>query len=709
MMNLAFHTANVVLLYFVLLGMSGFRWRSAAVAALFALHPLQVDTVAWIAERKNVLSTLFWLLTLLAYLRYARKPDRARYSLVFILYALGLMSKPMLVTIPCVLLLFDFWPLRRIDAPWALAAVSGDNTPVFVRTKPARLIIEKLPLFALALISGIITIIGHQRLGLIVTTAKLPLPQRFATAAASYCAYLKKTFWPADLAVFYPIPQHRPLVDILVAVCVLAVVTVVVVKLLRRAPYLGVGWFWFLGTLVPVIGILQVSDQAMADRWAYVPLIGIFIMLVWGLSDLLGGRRYGKEILSALSAAVLLTLAVVTHRQLGYWQNTTTLFQHALDVTENNVAAHNALGDELYKQGKWPESEVEFRKALQIAPNFPTALSGLGLLAAREGDKAKAIGYFNTVLQKNPGYSDAHYELGNIYAAQGKFAEAAEHYALSLREKPDSADAHNNLGVMDLRLGKPQAAIDEFKAALNIKSDFPEAHVHLGDALSELNRPEVAKTHYAEAVRQKPDFAYAHLRLGLGFAQSGDLDEAIAEFLTVTKLEPTNAMVYNHLGKVFVAQNRLDNAAKAFAKAVQLDPANADFQARLATTLAYQGKTAEAVTVYQDALRLKPDSPAALRNLAWILATNPKPEIRNGAEAVKLAEHVNALLPKPEPTYLEVLDAAYAEAGRFDDAIKTAEKVRQLCTNDQQKIIADRAGKRLELYKAGKPFHETGP
>jgi tetratricopeptide (TPR) repeat protein len=709
LMNLAFHAANVVLLYFVLLRLTGSPLRSAMVAALFALHPLQVDTVAWIAERKNVLSTLFWLLTTLAYVRYARKPDTRRYALVFVLYALGLMSKPMLVTVPCVLLLLDYWPLRRVQAKWAIPQTAGASAPEFVAATPGRLIIEKLPLFALALISGIITIIGHQRIGLLATTEQLPLSGRFISSLVSYAAYLKKAVWPADLAVFYPLPKHWPVQEIVGAAVVLAIVTILALKFLRQKPFLAVGWFWFLGTLVPVIGILQVSDQAMADRWAYVPLIGMFVVVVWAASDLLSGRPYAKQVLSVSAAAVLITLAVVTHRQLGYWQDTKTLFQHALAVTTNNAVAHNGLGDELYHEGKYKESEAEFLEALRIAPNSLRSLSGLGVLYFHEGNTDKAMSYFNTVLQKNPHYSDAHYELGNIFASQGKYAEAADQYAAAIRSRPDLADAHNNLGAMLLRLGRQSEAMDEFKTALRLRPNFPEAHVQLGRLLASMGRRDAARLEFEEAVRLKPDFVFARIQLGLILGQSGEINAAVVQFLDAIKYDPTNATAFYNLGAAYAAEKRLDLAADNFARAARLDPNDADTQGRLAAVLAVQGKSAEAARAYREALRLKPDWPNALRDLAWLLATDPKPEIRNGEDAVKFAEHANALAPKPDARFLEALDVAYAEAGRFDDAIKTAEKVQQLATAAKQTNVADRATQRIALYKAGKPYHQAAP
>ena len=713
--NLLLHMANSVLLLAVVYRMTGALWRSAFVAALFAWHPLHVESVTWVAERKDVLSGFFWLLTMLFYVRYAREfkvpgsKFKVHYVLALVFFVCALMSKPMAVTLPFVLLLMDWWPLKRVyDFRFTNDEPQGTQTNP-ARATPGKLAVEKLPFFALAAASSIITFSVQKAGHAVALLENIPWSERIANALVAYASYLRKTVWPDDLAIFYPFQHQLPAWQWLGAALLLAALTGLAVATAKKRSYFAVGWFWYLGTLVPVIGLVQVGEQSLADRYTYLPLIGVFIILAWGIADLTQPWPGRIIILKVAAAGVLAGCLLLTAIQTRYWRDSITLFTHDLAVAKDNSVAHANIADALDKQNKVAEAKAEFMKALKLDPESPRTLNGLGELYAQDGDVTNAVNYFNAALRRRPLYSDAHYNFGNLLAAHGKFTEAADHYILSLREKPGSAEAHNNLGVMCLHLGKPDEAADEFQAALNIQPDFPEAHVQMGDVLSDLQQPVPAQAHYAEAVQQKPDFAYAHLRLGLGLAQDGDVEDAVAQLLTVTKLDPTNATAYNDLGRIFIAQKNFDSAAEVFAKAVQLDPANADFQARLATTLAYQRKIAEAVKVYQDALRLKPDLPIALRNLAWILATDSKPEIRNGAEAVKLAEHANALIPKPDPSYLEVLDAAYAEAGRFDDAIKTAEKVQQLCTNEQQKVIADRAAKRLELYKAGKPFHETSP
>jgi tetratricopeptide (TPR) repeat protein len=719
--NLLFHAANSVLLLATLRKMTGALWPSAFVAALFAWHPLHVESVAWIAERKDVLSAFFWLLTMLFYCRYVEalreKSPRTKklYFLTLLFFICGLMSKPMVVTLPFVLLLMDYWPLKRVYESKSATYEAKDGGPEnqSAHSKAGaisfgRILLEKIPFFSLALVSCVVTFVAQRVGGAVAPLEIVPLTQRIQNVPVSYVQYLIKMLWPSDLAVFYPLEPHWPVWKWAGAALLLVTISAAAIALAKKRPYLAVGWFWYVGTLVPVIGLVQVGEQALADRYTYLPLIGIFIALAWGVDDLTRTWPARCAFLKLAATAVLVACICLTTVQAGYWKDPITLFRHDLAVAKDNSVAHANIGEALDKQGKTEEAKAEFMKAMNL-PGSPRALNGLGELYAREGDTAKAVSYFNAAFRKRPLYSDAHYNFGNLLAIQGKYFEAAEHYALALREKPNSADAYNNLGAMCIRLGKTNEAMADFKAALRIDPDFPEAHSQLGGVLLSLGYADAARAEYAQAVRLKPGSVASRLRLGLLLGQKGELDEAIFQFLDVTKREPTNIAAYYNLAAAYAAQNKLDAAAENFAIAARLDPKDADVRGRLAATLAVQGKTEEAVKVYREALRLKPDWPLPLRDLAWLLATNPKPAVRNGEEAVKLAEHANALLPKPNPIFLEALDAAYAEAGRFDDAIKTAEKVRQLATTAQQKQVADRAAQRIALYKTGKPFHEAVP
>jgi tetratricopeptide (TPR) repeat protein len=708
--NLLLHMANAVLLLAVLKKMSGALWRSACVAALFAWHPLHVESVAWIAERKDVLSGFFWLLTMLFYLRYVEASSNKSaekkkwYGLTLLFFVCGLLSKPMVVTLPFVLLLVDCWPLRRIAG---CGARSGEPGEAAAALPLSRVVREKIPFFALALISSVITFAVQKSGGAMAALEHIPMKQRIPNALVSYVLYLRKMFWPPDLAVFYPFNHHLPAWQWAGAAILLGLISALAIALLKKLPYVAIGWFWYLGTLVPVIGLVQVGEQALADRYTYLPLVGIFIVLAWGAADLTEGWPGRRAILKSGATAVLGACIFLTVTQAGYWKNSVALFTHAANVTKNNSLAHVNLGAAYDKLGLVDKAKAEFNTALQIDPDSSGTLNGLGELYEHGGNPAKAIDYFNSALRKRPFYGDAHYNLGNVLAAEGNYAEAAEHYAAAIHVKPDSADAYNNLAAMDMRLGKVNEALNEFGTALEIQPDFPEAHVQLADLLVDMGHPEAAWPHYLEAMRLKPGIVHGNVRFGLLLGRKGELDAAISQFLDAIKLQPTNVTVYYNLGAAYAAENKLDAAAENFAHAAKLAPNDADLQGRLAATLAVAGKSEEAVKAYREALQLKPDWAPAMRDLAWLLATCPKAAVRNGEEAVKLAERANALMPKPDPGFLEALDAAYAEAGRFDDAIKTAEKVRQLALAAQQQNVVDHAAQRIALYKAGKPYHEA--
>ena len=375
--NLLLHIANALLLFRLLLRMTGALWRSAFVAALFALHPLHVESVAWVAERKDVLSTLFWMLTLGAYLRYRERPTGTRYLATLFLFALGLAAKPMLVTLPFVLLLLDCWPLGRMPSPRSLLP----------------LVREKAPFFVLAALSSVITFWVQSHWGAVVLS--IPLKERLANALVSYVGYGAKMLWPVNLACFYPHPlDGLPLWQAAGALLLLAGVTVAVVRAGRRLPYLAVGWLWYLGTLVPVIGLVQVGAQAMADRYTYVPLIGLFVMLSWGAGSLAAKGPLPKIATAALSAALLAALLPLTWSQISHWKDSETLFAHALEVTDRNLLAHNNLGNALARQGRLEEAEFHLVEALRLRPDYAAAQNNLGILRLRQGRFEEAAGHF---------------------------------------------------------------------------------------------------------------------------------------------------------------------------------------------------------------------------------------------------------------------------------------------------------------------------
>ena len=441
--NLLFHIANTLLLFGLLRRMTGALGGSAFVAGLFAVHPLHVESVAWVAERKDVLSTLFWMLTLWAYVEYVRRPGLRRYWAVLLFFALGLMAKPMLVTLPFVLLLLDFWPLGRMGLGpnpadgWALSRDGWATT--------VRLVWEKLPLLALTVMSSIVTLVVHRRGGAVISLGATPLNLRVANALVSYVAYIGQMLWPARLAVLYPYAQSLPGWWTAGAFLGLMAISVAVIRAGPRRPYLLVGWLWYLGTLVPVIGLIQVGDQARADRYTYIPLIGLFIVVAWGVPDLMVRWPFRRIALPAAAGLVSLACVIAARGQLRYWQDSTTLWTHALAVTTGNTIVHNNLGVVLADQGKLEEAIAHYSEALRIKADSADAHNNLGVALADQGKLEEAIAHYSEALRIQPDYADAHNNLGVALADQGKLDEAIAHFSEALRIKPDYIKARDNL------------------------------------------------------------------------------------------------------------------------------------------------------------------------------------------------------------------------------------------------------------------------
>jgi len=621
--NVLLHVLNVLLVFLVLRRMTGAYWRCLVLAALFAVHPLQVDTVAWVAERKNLLGALFWLLTTWAYLRYVevkrakpkvQSPDRtdeglalaaasgsrgeARpsgalfwYCVAVALFACGLMCKPVLVTLPFVLLLLDYWPLRRFQpapADWQISRLG-------------RLTGEKAPLFLLACASSLVTVAGHHSMGLLSDSAARTLDGRMENALVSYLRYLGKTFWPSNLAVFYPYPAAWAPGLVGLSGVLLCAISVLAASQWRRRPWLCVGWCWFLGVLVPFIGLVQAGEQAMADRFMYLPLVGLLIIVVWGGTEL--GGQWPRWIRAGLAGAGIAALAVGAHRQAGYWRDSATLWSHALACTQDNVVAEANLGLVRLDQGRPAEAIALLQKALDLQP---------GLTAARTG-------------------------VAYALLKQGKLTEAVTNFQAVLDTQPNAAEALAGLANALLRQGQTNAAIARWEQALVLKPAYPQARGNLGDTLLQLGRT-------TEAISQ-----------------------------------------YEQL--------------------VQLEPADPQAQFNLGCALAATGRVREAVAHYRAALKTDAHLIPPLNNLAWILATCPDGSLRNGAEAVKLAQEANRIAGGGQAGILDTLAAAYAEAGRFPEAVETAERALQLADSQGNKPLAERLQKKLGLYQTGLPYH----
>ena len=510
--NLLFHIANTLLLFGILKKMTSRIWPSAFVAVAFALHPLHVESVAWVAERKDVLSGFFWMLTIAAYIRYTERPGFSRYLLVFLAFGLGLMAKPMLVTLPFVLLLLDYWPLQRfhLDRPGPNKAQHKSKTVANAarNSKFRSLFIEKTPFLALAGISSIITFVVQQRAMHMETGGDMALNVRIANAIVSYLGYIVKMFYPRHLAVLYPhLGENLPLWQVIVAFLTLAAISAGVIYMARRRRYLAVGWLWYLGTLVPVIGLVQVGVQAMADRYTYLPAIGIFIILTWGVSELLAKWRYRKITLEIAAGIVLVAILICTRMQLRYWQNNFTLFERTLDVTENNFIMHYNYGNILSGKDRFDEAITYYNKTLQINPQYYNAYNNKGLALLEQDKIDDAIACFDRTLELKPDYNRAHFSMGMAMARLDRLDEAVKYFNRALEKTPYWAEAHYSLAVVYHRQGKLGLAAAQCAEALRLDPGHLKANVSLAYALFELGQTQSAIEHYYRILQLAPDNA----------------------------------------------------------------------------------------------------------------------------------------------------------------------------------------------------------
>ncbi|MBT3923624.1 MAG: tetratricopeptide repeat protein [Nitrospina sp.] len=538
--NLGIHIASVLLLFIVFLRMTGALWQSGFVAALFALHPLNVESIAWISERKNVLSTFFWLLTLWAYIRYTEKPTIGKYGWVALFLALGLMSKPMLVTLPFVLLLLDYWPLNRWKPENQKENLHGEQTGS--QASFSRLIQEKIPLFVLT-IGSIITTFMVQKLGGAVKSVEaFPVQERIVNAFVSYLSYLQKMVWPSGLSIFYPHPENAlPVWKGLLSALLLLFLTLWVIRKARSKPYVGVGWFWYLGTLIPVIGLVQVGAQAMADRYAYVPLIGIFIIIAWGLPDLLNKWRYKKKT-PIIFAGLLIPLMVVTWMQVGHWKDGVTLWKHAIKVQSNIypefARAYNNLGFALKREGRFADAITQYKTAIKINPEFSKPYNNLGNVLRKVNESDEAIVYFKEAIRVKPDNSLAYINLGSAMLYKGEMEEAITHFRKAIKISPDNALAYSNLGTTLAKTGKLEEAIIQFKEAIRVNPGLAMPHTNIGIALAQNGKSDEAIVHFRKAIGINPDYALAHFSLGNVLFQKGETQEAVTHFREAVRLNP---------------------------------------------------------------------------------------------------------------------------------------------------------------------------
>lgn len=654
--SVLWHALNAVLAFVVVRRLTGAFWTSAFGAALFAWHPLRVESVVWITERKDVMSGCFFLLTVWAYAAYVRRkagtvssppsefsvsdlsrPAGRFYLLALALFFGGLMCKPMLVAVPVVLLILDVWPLRRIDLTAPLRSW-GPNA--------ARLALEKLPFFVLSAVTSVVTVLMQQDKGAFVLD--LPLAARLGNAAVSVARYLGKLFWPVDLTVVYPHPGYWPAAAVLGATALIIVLTAAGWRQRGARPWILAGWLGFLAALLPASGIVQVGFQAMADRYTYVPVIALQFALLWTLRDLPWLRRHGWQAASA-AGVVLLGCAGRTWNQQATWRDPATLFRHALAVTERNDVAHALLGYTLAGLRQTDEALLHARRALELNPRNETARFTIARVHEQNGDLDAAIATYRQILEFNPGDAESDYRAGLLLLRLGRNEEAHAHLRSAARTHPELVQRHVDAGMAELLHARPQLALGQFQTALALNPDEPTAHFGAGLALAQLERnddairhhetavrlrpnypearaelgllllsrglPAEAEPHFVAALKTSPRFALAHLGLGRCADQLGRMEEAAASFERALEFAPNEPAVHRALAQSLGRRQRFDDAARHYRRAVELKPHDAELHAELGYVLVLAGRRADGLRAWRTALELDPAFPGLRERL----------------------------------------------------------------------------------------------
>jgi tetratricopeptide (TPR) repeat protein len=698
--NILLHAASTGLLLALLCRLTGRLWPSALVAALFGLHPLHVESVAWVAERKDVLSGFLAFLTLYAYARYTRNPGWVNYGLTTLALALGLMAKPMLVTLPCLFLLLDFWPLGRFP--------SGPPGGALQPAAKSRITLEKLPWFALAAVSSAVTVHAQNRAWAIRSLEEFPLSIRAGNAVIACVRYLLAAVWPSGLQPFYA-HSGQPSAVWILGLCglLLAIVTMVVLTSARSMPYFLVGWLWYLVTLAPVIGIIQVGMQAMADRYTYLPLVGIFIMASWGAAELAARRRVPARAAAACASVVVAAFAIAAWHQASFWKDGITMWRHALDCEPGSSFAHYNLGSALAKEGRFGEARDEFETALAINDRYAEAHNNLGLVLQKTGQLQAGLGHLRRAVEIAPKNPDAHFNLGQALAQMGMWPQAIDQYSEALRLEPDNALAHLNRGQALAQVGNPADAADEFRAALTIDPQNADASYNLALALSDLGQKAEAIALYKSFLQTHPDDAQGHNNLGQLLEEIGKRTEAIGHYILAITPAPGFALAHGNLALALADAGDQPGALKEANTAVTLQPSAAKFRFDLGHVLYQFGERERAKSNYDQALTQDPRWPAQANEVAWRLATAPQAEFRNAFLAVRLAQQTCEATGFGNADFIDTLAAAQASASNFPEAIALIRKAMAFPGISPE--LGRAMGRRRALYEAQAPYRETAP
>jgi tetratricopeptide (TPR) repeat protein len=662
--NVLLHAANAVLLFWLLRRLTGALWCSTLVAALFALHPTHVESVAWVSERKDVLSALLWLLTMAAYAWYAERPRLVRYLLVVLLFALGLMAKPMLVTLPAVLLLLDYWPLHRWPA-------EHPHATRYVPAPLGRLVAEKVPLFVLVAVSVLLTLLAQRNL--VQPLDQFPLGSRVGNALVSYVKYIGMTLWPVNLCVDHPHPRDTlAWWQVLLAAGLLAVLSVVLLWVGRKRRYLTVGWLWYLGTLVPVIGLVQVCTQALAERYTYIPTIGLFILFAWAMADFCSRAADRVATVSAVTAAALAALLAGTWFQVQYWRDSEALWRRVIAINERNHMAQGCLGLALWEKGRYAEAAQHFERAIQ--------------------------------LHSHPMH---HTYLGIVLLELDQLDEAGRQLERAIQLDPDFARSRLVLGRVRNRQGRHEDAVRQFTAALKCSPDSTEARLGLASALANLGAFEQSRQEYKILLRAEPDSAPLHDEMGRMYKRQGKLKEAVACYDRAVELKPDFHESWNNKGVALERLSQLAGAADCYRRAVELEPEQLVYRLNLAYVLRESGQDSAAAAQYDAAFRLNPQWPQSLLAESWTLATHPDPHRRNGTQALRSARIACQASSFQVSQALDVLAAAHAELGEFEQAVRWQRKVLTLVPDNIAAAVRGALQERLRLYERRQPYRDT--
>jgi len=612
--NVIFHIFNTLLLFLFLHRMTGALWRCAFVAALFALHPINVESVAWIAERKNVLSTFWGMLTLWVYAGYTKRPGLLRYLGVALFLELSLLAKPMLVTLPFVFLLLDYWPLKRIVFQLTIRS-SLDHA--------GRLIIEKVPWLILSALSVYLSAASTRGIGNVITLQSVPLMLRIENALVSYLKYIGKLIWPSDLAIFYPYPEIIPLWQVMGSLAVLSAISIGTIRALRNHPYLAVGWLWFLGTLTPVIGLVQVGVwQEMADRFAYVPLIGLFVMIAWGIPHLVNRRQYKRIGLAITAGVLLLVLAMTTRIQIRHWADSVTIFEQAIKATGGSWVAHNNLASGLMNRGRINEAIRHFNLALQSKPPEPEGVYyNMAIALTSQGRNPEAIECYAEVLKLNPEYVNAHINMGAVLARQERTNEAINHYLEALRIEPNSDKAHFNLGNALLAQGRIDEAISHFSKALRSNPLFAESYNSLGLALMQKGKLDEAILHFRKAANIKPAYLDAQRNQRLAQSIYGKIGQAAEGMRDAMNFNIQDPELDLKMVELLEKKKELDQAMDQFCKTLSLQPGFTSLDRNdIEIVIDIKKKYEEKLTLFHKIIERWPDKAEAYYHIACIYA-----------------------------------------------------------------------------------------